>query len=75
MGNLGFLSSCNRDLRVPLELQEGSQALSHVEAWTSTFLSSGNRDISPPVELRWGIRDFLGLQQGSWTSHRVVRGN
>ena len=49
--------------------------MSHVEAWTSTFLSSGNRDVSPPVELRWGIWDFLELQQGRWTSHRVVRGN
>ena len=57
-----FLSSCNRDLGVPLELQEGSQALSHVEAWTSFFLSSGKRGVSPPVELRWGIRDFLELQ-------------
>ena len=74
-GNSVFLSSCNRDLGIPLELQEGSQALSHVEAWTSTFLSSGKRGVSPPFELRWGIRDFSELQQGSWTSCHVVRGN
>ena len=74
VGNLGFLSSCNMDLRVPLELQEGSQALSHVEAWTSAFPLSGKRGVSP-VELRQGIWDFLELQQGSQTSRCVMRGN
>ena len=53
-----FLSSCDGYLRVPLELQQGSESSSHVEAWNSAFHSSGQRGLRPPVELRWRIRDF-----------------
>ena len=52
-GNSVFLSSCDRDLEAPIELQQGSQALSRVEAWNSTFLSSCKRGVRPPVELRY----------------------
>ena len=35
--NSDFLSSCARDLRVPIVFQQGSQASSCGEAWNSTF--------------------------------------
>ena len=47
-----FLSSCDRDLGVPTKFQQGSQALSHVEAWNSAFLPSFKRGFRPPVEFR-----------------------
>jgi len=31
-------SNCNRNISVPVELQQGSQASSHFEAWNSAFL-------------------------------------
>lgn len=56
---LGFLSSCDLDLGVPIEFQNSSQASSCVEAWNFTFLSSCERGFRPPVELRGGeLRDF-----------------
>ena len=70
-----FLSSCNRDLRVHIEVQQGSQSSSPLETWNSTFLSSCKRGVKPPVELRREIRLFLEVQQGSQNSLRVVRGN
>ena len=51
-----FLSRGDRDLRVPTYFQQGSQALSCVEAWNSTFFLSCKRVIRPPVELRLGTR-------------------
>ena len=39
-GTSGFLSSADMDLGVPLEFQQGSQALSRVRTCTSSFLSS-----------------------------------
>ena len=53
-----FLSSCDRDLEAPIELQQGSQALSRVEAWKSAFLSSCKRGVRPPVEFRRGTWAF-----------------
>ena len=58
MGNSRLLSSCNRDLGVPIEFQWGSQTSSHFETWNSTFLSSGIRGVRPPVELRRGTCAF-----------------
>ena len=69
-----FLSRGDRDLRVPTYFQQGSQALSCVEAWNSTFFLSCKRVIRPPVELRLGTRLFLEVQQGSQISLCVVRG-
>ena len=39
-GNSGFLSTCNRNLGVPIEFKHVSLASSLVEAWKSSFLSS-----------------------------------
>ena len=48
-GKSVFLSSCGRDLRVPIEFQQGSQASSRVQAWNSTFFSSCKRVVRSPV--------------------------
>ena len=37
-GTSGFFSSADIDLGVPMEIQQGSQAMSSVETWKSTFL-------------------------------------
>ena len=74
MGNSGFLSSCNRNLGVPIEFQEGSQAASRVESWNFSFLSSCKRGIMSAVVLKRVIQAFLEVQQGSQTSLHVVRG-
>ena len=50
-GTSGFLSSADMDLRVPMELPQGSQASSLVETCKSAFLSSFNRSVWLPVEL------------------------
>ena len=73
--NSALLSSCNRDLGIHIEVQQGSQSSSPLEAWNSTFLSSCKRGVKPPVELRREIRLFLEVQQGSQNSLHVVRGN
>ena len=52
MGNLGFLSSCDRDLGVSIEFQWMSQASCHIEAWDSTFFSSCKGGVRHPVEFR-----------------------
>ena len=53
-----FVSSYDRDLEAPIELQQGSHALSRVEVWDSTFLSSCKRGVRPPVEFRRGTWAF-----------------
>ena len=50
-GNLGFLSKADMDLEIPMEFQQGSQALSCVEICKSAFLSSCNSSVRLPVEL------------------------
>ena len=72
-GNSGFLSSCNRELRVPNEFQQGNQASAPAEAWDSAFFSSCKRGIRPPVELRWGAGSFLVVQQGCRTPFELRR--
>lgn len=56
--NSGLFSSCNRDLRDPIEFHQRNQASSDFEAWNSVFLSSCKRGVSPPVDLRWGTWAF-----------------
>ena len=46
------LSSCDRQLGVLVEFKQGSQALSHFEAWHSGFLSRCKRAVMPPVGFR-----------------------
>ena len=48
----------DRDLGLPLKVQQGSQASCGVGAWNSAFLSSCQRGGRPPVEFRRGIRVF-----------------
>ena len=50
-GRLGFLSSCNRDLRGPLVLPQESQVSMQVERGLSIFLSSQCRGLGPHLEL------------------------
>ena len=45
-----FLSSADMDLRVHMELPQGTQASSHVEICKSVFLSSCNSSVRLPVE-------------------------
>ena len=61
---MGFLSSCDRNLGVPIEFQQGSQASSHVEAWKSTFHSSFKRGVRPLVEFRRVTWDFSRIATG-----------
>ena len=49
-GTSGFLSISDIDLGVSVELEQGSQALSYVEAWNSTCLSGCSWGIRPLVE-------------------------
>ena len=59
LGNSVFLSSGDRDLGLPIKVQQGSQASPSVEAWNSAFLSSCQRAVRPPVEFRREIGAFL----------------
>ena len=54
LGNSVF-SSGDRDLRLFIKVQLGSQASSGVEAWNSAFLSNCPRGVRAPVEFRRGI--------------------
>ena len=58
VGNSGFLSSFDKNLGVLIEFQQGSQALSHFEAWNYAFLSGCKRAVRPQVELRCGTWAF-----------------
>ena len=49
-GTSGFLSISDIDLGVSVELEQGSQALSYVEAWNSTCLSGCSWGVRPLVE-------------------------
>ena len=64
VGNSGFLSSCDRDLREPLILPQGSQASFQVARGTTGFFSSGC----------WGIWPHLELRQETRGSSPVVTG-
>ena len=57
-GNSVFLSGGDRDLRLPIKVQLGSQASPGVEAWNSAFLSICQRGVRPLVEFRRGIWAF-----------------
>ena len=46
-----FLSSADMDLRVHMELPQGTQASSHVETCKSAFLPSCNSRVTIPVKL------------------------
>ena len=48
VGNLGFLLSCDGDLRIPLEWQQGSQDSSRVKVGNLCFLLSCSRGVGPP---------------------------
>ena len=74
LGNSVFLSSGDRDLGLPIKVQQESQASSGVEAWNSAFLSSCQRGVRPPVEFRQGFGLFQEDRQGRQASHPVVRG-
>ena len=50
-GTSGFLSISDIALGVSVELEQGSQASSCVEAWNSAFLSSCSWGVRPLVEL------------------------
>ena len=46
-----FLSSADKDLGVPMEFPQGSQASSRVETFKSAFQSSSNNSVRLSVEL------------------------
>ena len=50
-GSLGFLSSCDMDLRVPLVLPQGSQVSFRVVTGTTGFLASHCRGSRPHLDL------------------------
>ena len=64
MENSGFLSSCDRDICVPIKFQWMSQASCHVEAWDSAFLSSCILGVRNPVEFRWETCFLLKCNRG-----------
>ena len=64
VGTSGFLSSADMDLRDPMELQQGSQALFHVETWNSASLFRCKRVIRLPVELALGSGAFSQAAPG-----------
>ena len=51
-GNSGFLSSSDKDLRVPMEIPLRSHMSSRVGAWNSASCSKWKRGVRPPVKLR-----------------------
>ena len=63
----GFLSCADRDLGVPMEFQQGTQASSCVETCKSAFLSSCNSSVRLLDELTYGSVAFFqgatGLSQ------------
>ena len=65
-GTLGFFSSADMDLGVPLEFPQQSQTLSHVQTCKSAFLSSWKSSVIFPVGLTIGIGGFLSRH------HRAV---
>ena len=85
VGSFRFLLSCNVDLRVPLHLQQGSQASSQVEAGNSGFLLSCSMGDRSHLELRENLGFFssccrklrvpLKLPQGRRASSRVEEGS
>ena len=54
VGNSGLPFIFARDLGVPIEFQQGSQASPRFAEWISAFLSSCKRGVRPPVELMQG---------------------
>ena len=58
-GNSVFLSSSERDLGLPIKVQQGSQASPGVEAWNSAFLSSCPRGVMPPGRVQAGNLGFF----------------
>ena len=52
VGNSGFLSSCDGDLREPLGLPQGSQASFRVARGTAGFFLSRCCGMQPRLELR-----------------------
>ena len=50
-GSLGFLSSCDMDLRVPLVLPQGSQVSFRVVMGTSGFIANHCRGNRPHLDL------------------------
>ena len=52
------LSGGDRDLRLFIKVQLGSQTSSGVEAWNSAFLSSCPRVFRAPVEFHQGVWAF-----------------
>ena len=49
-GTSGFLSSSEMDLGGPMEFDQGTQASSPVETWSSASLSRFQRVVKLPVE-------------------------
>ena len=45
-----FLSSSDMEIRVPMEFEQESQALSRVETWISASLSRFKRGVRLPVK-------------------------
>ena len=76
-GNLGFLSSCDGDLRDPLMLPQESQVSIRVARGFFGFLFSQCRDIGPHLELRPeppGSSPMLTWISGIlWSFNRGVR--
>ena len=56
--NSVFPSSGDRDLRLLMKIQQGSQTSPGFEAWNSAFLLSFQRGARPLVELCRGIWAF-----------------
>ena len=73
-GNSVFLSGSDRDLRLPIKVQLGSQASPGVEAWDSAFLLScqGVSGLWSSSSGEFGL--FQEHRQGRQATHLVVRG-
>ena len=75
LGNMGssqieaehsvVLSSCDRDLGVPIECQHGSQALTCFETWDGAFLLSCKSGVMPPVGFKRGFVLFFQAATGA----------
>lgn len=72
VGNLGFLSSCDGDLRQPVYLQLESEALFPVVRWKWAFHFVAS--VESGLRLRGDLVISLELQAETWVSSRVATG-
>ena len=63
--------SCEGHVRIPLELVQGTRALSRVEAGNSGFLSNSDRDLRVPMEIPLASQTLSCV--GAWDSASLSR--